>query len=140
MFTVGVEYTRFQPTGDFRSGSDVRTLVSRKQLIAPAIAIDVRGGILFSQSNETNVSELTLTSEGRLQIAPLPWLSFEVFAGFDLNLGGDLRDETADFRVAATGLIAITPQLDAFITGGSTLLPTDPRESILVVGTSWRTR
>jgi hypothetical protein len=140
LFTVSLEYTRFQPTGGLGAGSDVRTLVSRKQLIAPVIAIDGRAGVLFSQRSDSATSELTLTSEGRLQLAPLAWLSFEVFAGLDLNLGGELRQNTAALAVAASGLVAVTPQLDAFVTGGSTLLPSAPRESVVVVGTAWRTR
>ena len=140
MFTVSAEYTRFQPTGDVGAGSDVRTLVSRKQLIAPVIALDGRAGVLFSQRTDSATSELTLTSEGRLQLAPLGWLSFEVFAGLDLNLGGQLRQETVALDVAASGVVAINPQLDAFIIGGSSLLPSSPRESVLVVGSAWRTR
>jgi hypothetical protein len=140
MFTVGVEFTKFQPTSDRGSGSDVRTLVSRKTLIAPAVAVDGRGGVLFSQRDESGHSEISLVGEGRIQIAPLSWLSFEVFAGLDLNASGDLYDNTVAFRTAASGLISITHQLDAFVTGGTSLYPTNPRESTLLFGTAWRTR
>jgi hypothetical protein len=140
MFTVGVEYTKFEPTGDRGSGSDVRTLVARKTLIAPAVAVVGAGGVLFSQRDATGNSELSLVGDGRIQIAPLPWLSFEVSAGLQINASGELRDEAADFGAAASGLISVTHQLDVFVTGGTSLYPTDHRISTLLVGTAWRTR
>jgi len=139
--TVGIDYVDYEPRGpDAAGGSDFRALVDRKEVLAPNVALEGRAGVLYSErDSDGQVDEFALTGEGHVQVSALSIASLDAGAILDANLGGTLYTNTLGFAVAVTGLLSVTPQLDAYAMTTIAVSPST-NGTLFALGAAWRPR
>jgi len=119
-FTVGVDYVLVQPTGGPVTGSDLRLAVARKLVLTPAVAIEARGGLLYSQRNTP--TELALTGLGRVQLA-VSRVSFQADLSASLNTSGTLYSNTFGLVFGAAAVLALDPRDDVLTSATFDVFP-----------------
>jgi tetratricopeptide (TPR) repeat protein len=140
MFAFAVDYLNVEPRGGGVNGSDFRALVARKLILGSSVAIDGRAGVEYQQRHTScsNPDAFLVFADGRGQLAATSWLSFQVQVLLDARLGGSLYTDTILMSMSGIGLVAITPRLDAFVSGGFSVAPSGTQ--MYVIGAAWRTR